>query len=93
MMNPVLKNALTVYTDGRVVAPTSIETPTLIVDKLVNRTTTNISFSGAFLPDTGADLVYQTIGNITTPWNEIYVRKLRTDGLWTNGLGVEATGP
>ena len=78
--------------DGRVVAPVSIETPTLIVDKLVNRTTSNIYFSGAFLPDTGADIAYQTIGSATTPWDELFVRKLRADGLWANGQGVIASG-
>jgi hypothetical protein len=44
----------------------------LIVDKLVNRTVTNIQVNGQLLPDTGAPATSQTIGNTTTPWKELY---------------------
>jgi hypothetical protein len=54
------------------VAPVSIATPTLIVDKLVNRTVTNIQVKGQLLPDTSAPATSQTIGNTTTPWKELY---------------------
>ena len=57
---------MTVYSDGRVVAPVSIETAKLIVDKLVNRTVTNITVSGQLLPDPQAPATFQTIGSLTS---------------------------
>ena len=62
------KNAFTVLDDGTVKVFKSIETPSLIVDKLINRTVTNITISGQLLPDVNAPVEYQTLGNETTPW-------------------------
>jgi hypothetical protein len=44
-----------------------------MVDKLVNRTVTNITVSGQLLPDTNAPEEVQTIGSDLTGWKQLYV--------------------
>jgi hypothetical protein len=51
----------------------TISASTLMVDKLVNRTVTNITVSGQLLPDTNAPEEVQTIGSDLTGWKQLYV--------------------
>jgi hypothetical protein len=54
----------------------TISASTLMVDKLVNRTVSNISVSGQLLPDTNAPTTSQTIGSASTPWKSLYANEL-----------------
>ncbi len=78
------KNAFTVLDDGTVKVFKSIETPSLIVDKLINRTVTNITISGQLLPDVNAPVEYQTLGNETTPWKWLFLDWLSARGEWVS---------
>ncbi len=45
----------------------------LIVDKLVNRSVTNVSISGSLLPDASAPMGYRDIGSNGQKWNDLYL--------------------
>ena len=77
--------------DGAIIAPVSIETPTLIVDKLVNKTVTNLTVSGQLLPDPLAPVTSQTIGSVTSGWKELYAGGI--SALENGNVGIGTTGP
>jgi len=51
---------------------TSISTPKLFVDKIINRLVQNITVSGQLLPDTTAPAASQTLGSAIIGWKNIY---------------------
>ena len=92
----VRSNAFTILNNGNVGIGTSspavtldvngtISASTLMVDKIVNRTVSNITVSGQLLPDTQAPDSFQTIGSLTTGWKQLYAN---TGNFSTVGIGT-----
>ena len=63
---------LDVYGNGRFTGNLTVS-GNLIVDKLVNRTVTNISVSGAILPDSATPVSYRNLGSDTQRWNNLFL--------------------